>query len=107
MRCLQLSVLVVVLACLAAYKVEENSVGCEEVGLCVECAGLHQPWLAFPAPHSAYLCYNSCRAFSFHYVDTLGNSDSSSLMLYFNVKMNHLVNSARKLLMSIVNFNLT
>merc|ERR1711936_1564364 len=74
MRCLQLSVLVVVLACLAAYKVEENSVGCEEVGLCVECAGLHQPWLAFPAPHSAYLCYNSCRAFAFHYVDTLDES---------------------------------
>jgi len=49
-------------------------VGCEEVGLCVECAGLHQPWLAFPAPHSAYLCYNSCRAFTFHYVDTLDES---------------------------------
>jgi len=65
---------VLLLGSLTAYQLEENSPRCTEVGLCVECEGLHQPWLAFPDPHSAYKCYTACQAFTFKYVDTLDES---------------------------------
>ena len=69
-----LVLLLLLLGSLTAYQLEENSPRCTEVGLCVECEGFHQPWLAFPDPHSAYKCYTSCQAFTFKYVDTLDQS---------------------------------
>ena len=68
------SLLVLVLvARVAAYQVPANSARCEEVGLCVECRGFHQPWLEFSDPHSAYHCYTACQDYTFKYVDQLGN----------------------------------
>ena len=66
-------VMLVSLVRVRSYQVPSNSARCEEVGLCVECRGFHQPWLEFSDPHSAYHCFTACQAYNFRYVETLGN----------------------------------
>ena len=64
----------VVTATVTAYQVPAASARCEEVGLCVECRGFHQPWLEFPEPHSVYHCFTACQSYNFKYVSKLGNT---------------------------------
>merc|ERR1719500_1920006 len=67
-------VVLVSLVTVTAYQVPANSARCEEVGLCVECRGFHQPWLEFSEPHSAYHCFTACQPYNFKYVNTLDQS---------------------------------
>ena len=82
--CLLVS-LVTLVTVVTAYQAPASSARCEEVGLCVECRGFHQPWLEFSEPHSAYQCFTSCQAYNFTYVAKLGNSSHFSHLTFYLV----------------------